>query len=211
MVCESLALDLPVRSGRGCRSPVWSPRSGVVCARWASGPLGFHIPRKRMIMGVSSLLRVSSSVCGCIRALDVPGAGCPAGGRPPPSGVVESVLLLARDVQSAVPYLRSSVLLHCTFCECVLSGCRSPPGPSQAGGDGASQPADQCCCVTPWRLPGPSRALAGSPPASQDQPPARQGRSHQARPSQAQERNRNDQVAVTGKSSDWLGRLLVSA
>ena len=29
---------------------------------------------------------------------------------PPPLGVVESALLLARDVQSAVPYLRSSVL-----------------------------------------------------------------------------------------------------
>ena len=63
-------------------------------------------------MGVSSLLRVSRSVCGCIRALDVPGGGCPCGGLPPPPGVVESVLLLARDVQSAVPYLRSSVLLH---------------------------------------------------------------------------------------------------
>ena len=30
----------------------------------------------------------------------------------PPPGVVESALLLARDVQSAVPYLRSSGLLH---------------------------------------------------------------------------------------------------
>ena len=46
------------------------------------------------------------------RALDVPGAGCPRGGSTPPPGVVESALLLARDVQSAVPCLRSSVLLH---------------------------------------------------------------------------------------------------
>ena len=37
VVCESLGLHLSVRSGRGCRSPVWSPRSGVVCACWASG------------------------------------------------------------------------------------------------------------------------------------------------------------------------------
>ena len=37
VVCESLGLDLSVRSGRGCRSPVWFPRSGVVCACWASG------------------------------------------------------------------------------------------------------------------------------------------------------------------------------
>ena len=80
VVCESLGLDMPVRSGRGCRSPVWSPRSGVVCACWA--PLGFHIPRKK-ITGASSLLRVSRSVCGCIRALDVPGAGCPRGGSTP--------------------------------------------------------------------------------------------------------------------------------
>ena len=37
VVCESLGLHLSVRSGWGCRSPVWSPRSGVVCACWASG------------------------------------------------------------------------------------------------------------------------------------------------------------------------------
>ena len=37
VVCESLGLHLSVRSGRGCRSPVWSPRSGVVYASWASG------------------------------------------------------------------------------------------------------------------------------------------------------------------------------
>ena len=63
-------------------------------------------------MGVWPLLRISRSVCDCVRVLDVPGAGCPRGGSTPPPGVVESALLLARDVQSAVPYLRSSVLLH---------------------------------------------------------------------------------------------------
>ena len=112
------------------RSPRWSVspsvctcRSGPVgdvdlpsgllglgsCVR--AGPLGFHIPRKR-IMGVWPLLRISRSVCDCIRVLDVPGAGCPRGGSTPPPGVVESALLLARDVQSSVPYLRSSVLFH---------------------------------------------------------------------------------------------------
>ena len=91
--------------------------SGLLCSMLcqgscvSAGPLGFHIPRKR-IMGVWSLLRVCRSVCDYTRALDVPGAGCPRGGSTPPPGVVESALLLARDVQSAVPCLRSSVLLH---------------------------------------------------------------------------------------------------
>ena len=45
VVCESLGLGLSVRSGRGCRSPAWSPRSGVVSACWASGfP---YSPKKR--------------------------------------------------------------------------------------------------------------------------------------------------------------------
>ena len=74
----------------------------------------------------------------------------------------------------------------CEFCECVLSGYRSPPGPTRVRGRWR-QPAGQRCCMTPAR-PKPG-LLAGSPPASQGQPPARQGRSHQARPSQAQERN----------------------
>ena len=108
MVCESLGLHLSVRSGRGVDLP-----SGLLglgsCVR--AGPLGFHVPRKK-IMGAWSLLRISRSVCDCIRALDVPGAGCPRGGSTPPPGVVESALLLARNVQSAVPYLRSSVLSH---------------------------------------------------------------------------------------------------
>ena len=53
----------------------------------------------------------------------------------------------------------------------VLSGCVGA-GAHQAqagsGGDGTRQPASAAV----WRLPGPSRALAGSPPASQGQPPA---------------------------------------
>jgi hypothetical protein len=83
VVCESLGLHLSVRSGRGVDLP-----SGLLglgsCVR--AGPLGFHVPRKK-IMGAWSLLRISRSVCDCIRALDVPGAGCPRGGSTPPPGV----------------------------------------------------------------------------------------------------------------------------
>ena len=61
-----------------------------------------------------------------------------------------------------------------------------------SGGDGASQPAGQCCCVAPARpKPGLSRQPASQPgpgPAA-SQPGRAAATSHQARPSQAQERN----------------------
>ena len=63
------------------------------------------------------------------------------------------------------------------------------------------------CCVAPARpKPGLSRQI-GSQPAARQAPgtagrlPGRAALS-QARPGQAQERNRNGQVAVTGKSLD---------
>ena len=110
VVCESLGLNLSARSGRGWRSPVRSPRSRVMCACWASGfP---YSPKEDHGRLVSSSRLYCRLVCGCICALDIPGAGCPRWDSNPPPNVVEPALLLARDVQSAVPYLRSSVLLH---------------------------------------------------------------------------------------------------
>ena len=37
VVCVCVPVGLSVESGRGVDFPSWSPRSGVVCARWASG------------------------------------------------------------------------------------------------------------------------------------------------------------------------------
>ena len=72
------------------------------------------------------------------------------------------------------------------------------------------------CCVC-WSPPAqarqaPSRATAGDGSQPRPAPASRQpGRAaaSQARPSQAQERNRNVQVAVTGKSLGWLVASLV--
>jgi len=117
-----------VRSPRWSVSPsVCTCRSGPVgdvdlpsgllglgsCVR--PGPLGFHIPRKRT-MGVWSLLRVCRSVCDYIRALDVPGAGCPRGGSTPPPGVC-GIGAAARTRRAIVGALSAFV--------CVVS--REPP------------------------------------------------------------------------------------
>ena len=67
-------------------------------------------------MGVWSLLRVSRSVCDCIRALDVPGAGCPRGGSTPPAG---------RCGISAAPRARRAIGGALSTFVCVVT--REPP------------------------------------------------------------------------------------
>ena len=87
---------------------------------------------------------------------------------------------LAGNVQwwaTTAPALRAvlpPLFSMCEFCECFVS----------------------VCCVTPASCPpGPSWVTAGMAA----RPPGKAAAS-QARPSQAQERNRNGQVAVTGAS-----------
>ena len=67
---------------------------GAGCLRGGSiPPPGVVESRRQDFFGVSSLLRVSRSVCGGVGKENLPGAGCLCGGSIPPPGVMEPALL----------------------------------------------------------------------------------------------------------------------
>ena len=84
--------------GRSVGSGVWSGFvfgvPGAGCLRGGSiPPPGVVESRRQDFFGVSSLLRVSRSVCGGVGKENLPGAGCLCGGSIPPPGVMEPALL----------------------------------------------------------------------------------------------------------------------